>query len=125
VDQRNLGGNLAVSPRSAGFMPGPACYNLGGVEPTVTDADVILGYMNPDFYMGANSAGQGLARKLIREKIAKSLGMNVEEAAFCMRKLVDGSMGNAISNEIMLQGHDPRNFVLFSFGRAGPTYLSS
>jgi N-methylhydantoinase A/oxoprolinase/acetone carboxylase beta subunit len=118
-----LGGSLAVGPGSAGSMPGPACYNLGGSEPTVTDADVILGYINPDFFHGGRiQLDKGLARKAVGEKIAGPLGMTVEEAAFCMRKLVDGSMGNAISKETMLRGHDPRNFVLFSFGGAGPTH---
>jgi N-methylhydantoinase A/acetophenone carboxylase len=118
-----LGGNLEVGPQSAGSMPGPACYNLGGGEPTVTDADVILGYINPDFFHGGRiRLDKGLARKAILEKIARPLGMDVEDAAFSMIKLVDGNMGNAISKETMLRGHDPRKFVLFSFGGAGPTH---
>ncbi len=120
---RSAGGNLEVGPRSAGSMPGPACYNLGGFEPTVTDADVVLGYINPDFFHGGRiRLDKDLARKIIEEKIARPLGIRVEEAALCIRRLVDGNMGNTIAKETMLRGHDPRSFVLFSFGGAGPTH---
>ena len=93
------------------------------MEPTVTDADVILGYINPDFFHGGRiHLDKELARKAIFERIAKPLGLDVEHAAFRIRKLVDGNMGNTISKETMLRGQDPRNFVLFSFGGAGPTH---
>jgi len=118
-----LGGSLAVGPQSAGSMPGPACYNLGGVEPTVTDADVILGYINPEFFHGGRiRLDPDLARKAVREKIARPLGMDEEEAAWSIKRLVDGNMGNTIAKETMLRGRDPRDFVLFSFGGAGPTH---
>jgi N-methylhydantoinase A/oxoprolinase/acetone carboxylase beta subunit len=120
---RTMGGKLQVGPHSAGSMPGPACYNLGGVEPTVTDADVVLGYINPAFFHGGKiELDRELAVRAIRDKIARPLELDVEEAAVSMRKLVDGNMGNIIFKETVLRGHDPREFILFSFGGAGPTH---
>lgn len=118
-----VGGKLEVGPQSAGSMPGPACYNLGGTDPTVTDADVVLGYINPEFFHGGRiRLDRELAKKAIREKIARPLGMEVEEAAAGIRKMIDGNMGNSIFKETVLRGRDPRDFVLFSFGGAGPTH---
>ncbi|VBB47602.1 Acetophenone carboxylase gamma subunit [uncultured Desulfatiglans sp.] len=118
-----MGGRLEVGPQSAGAMPGPACYNMGGVEPTVTDADVLLGYINPDFFHGGRIRLDGdLARQAIQERVARPLGMDAVEGAAAMRRLVDGFMGNSLFNETVLRGHDPRRFVLFSFGGAGPTH---
>ncbi len=120
---RAVGDRLEVGPRSAGALPGPACYNLGGTDPTVTDADVVLGYINPDyFHAGKIILDRKLAYKAILEKIARPLSLDVEEAAISIRKLVDGSMGNSIFKETVLHGHDPREFILFSLGGAGPTH---
>jgi N-methylhydantoinase A/acetophenone carboxylase len=121
-----LGGKLEVGPQSAGSMPGPVCYNMGGTEPTVTDADVVLGYINPDFFHGGRiRLDRELAMKAIKEKIARPLGMDTKEAAAGIRKLIDGNTGNAIFKETVLRGHDPRHFILFSFGGAGPTHCCS
>ncbi len=118
-----LGGKLEVGPQSAGAMPGPACYNLGGELPAVTDSDVVLGYINPDhFHAGRMKLERDLAVEVIRRKLAQPLGLDVEEAALSVRKLVDGNMGNTIFQETVLRGHDPREFILFSFGGAGPTH---
>lgn len=118
-----LGRRLEVGPRSAGSMPGPACYNLGGTEPTVTDADVVLGYINPDFFhSGRIRLERDLAIKAISDKIARPLGLGIEEAAANIKRLVDGNMGNSIFKETVLRGHDPREFILFTFGGAGPTH---
>lgn len=118
-----LGGKLEVGPQSAGAMPGPACYNLGGDLPTVTDSDVVLGYINPEhFHAGKMRLERDLAVKAIKRKLAEPLGLDVEEAAVSIRKLVDGNMGNTIFKETVLRGHDPREFILFSFGGAGPTH---
>ncbi len=118
-----LGDRLEVGPLSAGAMPGPVCYNLGGTEPTVTDADVALGYINPDyFHAGRIKLECNLARKAISERIARPLGIDVEEAAVSIKRLVDGNMGNMIFKETVLRGHDPRAVILFSFGGAGPTH---
>ncbi|WP_300458794.1 hydantoinase/oxoprolinase family protein [Desulfobacula sp.] len=118
-----LGKKLEIGPESAGSMPGPACYNQGGVEPTVTDADVVLGYINPAFFHGGQfQLERDLAEQAIYEKIAHPLGIDVEEAAINIKNLVDGNMGNVMFKETHCQGLDPRNFTLFSYGGAGPTH---
>lgn len=114
---------LEVGPQSAGSMPGPACYDQGGAEPTVTDADLVLGFLNPDNYLGgAIPLDPELARAAIEEKIARPLGLPVLEAASRIRRLVDAHMGQEVFNEVVLKGHDPRRFVLFACGGAGPTH---
>jgi len=118
-----LGNVLEVGPHSAGSNPGPACYNLGGTDPTVTDADVFLGYINPKFFHGGRiQLEYDLASKAISDKIAKPLNVSTEEAAVRIRRLIDGNMGNMILKETMLKGRDPGEFILFSFGGAGPTH---
>lgn len=95
---RLLNNRLEVGPKSAGSMPGPACFNRGGTEPTVTDADVVLGYLNPEFYFsGKLILNKEKAYQSIRDKIAKPLGMEVEQAASIIRKIVDGNMSSVIS----------------------------
>jgi len=119
-----LRNRLEVGPRSAGSMPGPACFNRGGNEPTVTDADVVLGYINPEFYYGGRLVlNKEKAANAIRQKIAKPLGMAVEEAAAIIRKIVGGSMSSAIMKEVHLRGYSPEEFVLFVAGGAGATHV--
>ena len=118
-----LNNRIEVGPQSAGSMPGPAAYDLGGTEPTVTDADVVLGYINPDYYAGGKvqlNAEQAAAS--INEKIAEPLQLEVTEAAALIRKIVDANMGDTIAAETLLRGFDPRDFVLFASGGAGPTH---
>lgn len=118
-----IANRLEVGPESAGSMPGPVAYNQGGNEPTVTDADVVLGYINPDnFHGGAIKLDRLRAEGAILDKVAKPLGVSVEEAAFMIRRIVDGNMGQAIWRETVLKGFDPREFILFAFGGAGPTH---
>ena len=118
-------GRLTVGPRSAGSMPGPACYDLGGTEPTVTDADVVLGYINPDTYYGGRMPlSKAKAEKAIRDKIAKPLGIEVIEAAALIRRVIDENMAGAIKREVHMRGYHPEEFVLFAFGGAGPTHMS-
>lgn len=118
-----LGNVLQVGPQSAGSMPGPACFDFGGEEPTVTDADVVLGYVNPDYYLGGKvMLNKERAAEAIREKIAKPLGLSVEEAAWAIKRIVDGNMGNEIFKEVHLRGYDPRDFLLLAFGGAGATH---
>ncbi len=118
-----IANRVEVGPESAGSMPGPAAYNQGGAEPTVTDADVALGYVNPDnFHGGRIRLHQGRAQRAIRERIAEPLGVSVEEAALMVRRIVDANMGQAIRRETVLKGFDPREFILFAFGGAGPTH---
>jgi N-methylhydantoinase A/acetophenone carboxylase len=120
---RALGNKLSIGPQSAAAMPGPACYNLGGTEPTVTDADVVLGYINPEcFHGGRMEIDPDLAREAVRVGVAEPLDLTVEEAAAGIRKMVDSTMGHTIFKETGLRGYDPREFILFSFGGAGPTH---
>ncbi|HIJ61184.1 MAG TPA: hydantoinase/oxoprolinase family protein [Rhodospirillaceae bacterium] len=119
------GSRLEVGPKSAGSMPGPVCYDLGGAEPTVTDADVVLGYINPDTYYGGRMPlNKAKAEKAIREKIAQPLGIEVIEAASLIREIVDENMASAIKREVHMRGYHPEDFVLFAFGGAGPTHMA-
>ncbi len=119
-----LRNRIQVGPRSAGSMPGPACFNLGGSEPTVTDADVVLGYLNPDFYFGGKMRlDKNRSLQAVREKIAKPSGMTVEEAAMVIRNIVNGNMASAIMKEVHLRGYSPEDFILFVAGGAGPTHV--
>jgi N-methylhydantoinase A len=119
-----LQNRVQVGPRSAGSMPGPACFNLGGTEPTVTDADVILGYINPDHYAGGRMRlDKNRSIQTVREKIAKPLGIGFEEAAAIIRKIVNGNMASAIMKEVHLRGYSPEEFILFVGGGAGATHV--
>jgi N-methylhydantoinase A/oxoprolinase/acetone carboxylase beta subunit len=121
---RLLRNQLQVGPRSAGSLPGPACFNLGGSEPTVTDADVVLGYINPEFYFGGRmKLVKNRAIQAIRDKIAKPLGVSVEEGAQIIRKIVNGNMASAIMKELHLRGYSPEEFILFVAGGAGATHV--
>jgi N-methylhydantoinase A/acetophenone carboxylase len=118
-----MGGALEVGPQSAGSMPGPACCDQGGEEATVTDADLVLGYLNPDNYLGGKMLlDPELSRQVIEKKIAGPLGVDVVEAATRIRRIVDARMGQEVFNEVALKGHDPRDFVLFACGGAGATH---
>ncbi len=121
-----MGNRLEVGPQGAGSMPGPASYNLGGTDPTVTDADIVLGYINPEYYHGGRiRLVKEKAVSAIREKIAQPLGIEVEEAALLIKKIVDANMGDTIAKETFLRGYKPSDFILFAFGGAGPTHCCS
>jgi len=117
-----MGNKLEVGPKSAGSNPGPACYDLGGTEPTVTDADVVLGYINPDYFLGGKM--QLSREKAIQsmETIARPLGLTPVEAASHIRTIVDANMGNTILKEVVLRGFAPDQFVVFAYGGAGATH---
>ncbi len=118
-----LENRVQVGPRSAGSMPGPACFSLGGREATVTDADVVLGYLNPEYYFGGRMRlDKSRAAQAIREKIAQPLGVSVEEAAMLIRQIVNGNMASAIMKEVHLRGYSPEEFILFVGGGAGATH---
>ena len=113
---------LEVGPQSAGSMPGPACYDQGGDEPTVTDADVVLGYINPDYFHGGRlKLNRDKAYRTVR-KIARYFQVDVEEAALTIKRIVDANMGNNLYKETVLRGFDPKDFLLFAIGGAGPTH---
>ena len=119
----DIGGVLHVGPRSAGAVPGPACYNHGGEEPTLTDANVILGYLNPDYLVGGElKLDKSKAFHVMEEKVAKPLGMDMLEAAYGAYSLANASMMRAIRAVSSERGRDPRLFTLYSFGGAGSTH---
>lgn len=118
----DLLGIVEVGPQSAGANPGPACFDLGGEEPTVTDADVVLGYLNPERFLGGEMPLNAERAKESMDRVATPLGVSREEAAWTIKEIVDAKMGNEIYKETNLRGHDPREFTLFSMGGAGPTH---
>ncbi|MBL3563321.1 hydantoinase/oxoprolinase family protein, partial [Rhodovulum sulfidophilum] len=115
-------GLLKVGPRSAGSDPGPACYGLGGTEPTVTDAALVLGYYDPGFFLGGRMAlDAGAARRAVA-RVADPLGLSVEEAALGIHKVVVENMAAAARVHIVERGRDPRDFAMVGFGGAGPAH---
>jgi len=120
------GGNLRVGPRSAGARPGPACYGDGGTEPTVTDSNLVLGILNPDYFLGGRKPLHAeLAKTAIRKNIAEKLGMSVEEAALAIRSIQDSQTSDLIRKVVVHSGEDPRDFVVYAFGGAGPAHCAT
>jgi len=116
-------GLLKVGPESAGADPGPACYGRGGKEPTVTDADLILGYLDPRFFLGGEmQLDPELAEAALREKIAGPLHLSLERAAWGVHEVVNENMANASRIHAVEKGIDPRRFSLVAFGGAGPVH---
>ena len=116
-------GLLKVGPDSAGAEPGPACYGQGGTEPTVTDADLLLGYLDPDFFLGGRMRlDLEAARRAVEEKLAGPLGLSVERAAWTVHQVVNENMANAARVHAVERGRDARGFPLFAFGGAGPVH---
>jgi N-methylhydantoinase A/oxoprolinase/acetone carboxylase beta subunit len=114
------GGGLRVGPHSAGADPGPACYGQGGDEATVTDASVVLGYLNPgNFAGGRMTLDPDRARAAIEARIARPLGLGVEEAALGIHRVVNAQMAEGIRFVSIQRGHDPRRFALVPLGGAG------
>ena len=104
-------------------MPGPACYGRGGDEPTVTDADLILGYLDPDFFLGGRMRlDREAALRAIEERIARPLGLDPIEAAWGIHQVVNENMANAARVHAIERGKDPRSYPLFAFGGAGPVH---
>ena len=117
------GGALRVGPKSAGADPGPACYGRGGDRPTVTDADVLLGYIEPEYFLGGRETlDRGAARDAMEEHVAAPLDMTVEEAATGVFEIVNASMADLLRKTTIERGHDPRDFVLLAYGGAGPLH---
>ncbi|MCB0121901.1 MAG: hydantoinase/oxoprolinase family protein, partial [Caldilineaceae bacterium] len=113
-------GLLKVGPDSSGADPGPVCYGRGGEEPTVTDANLILGYLDPGYFLGGRmSLDLAKARQVIKAKIADKLGLSVEEAAWGIHQIANENMANAARVHALERGKDPRRFPLFAFGGAG------
>ncbi len=117
------GGLLRMGPQSAGSKPGPACYNLGGELPTCTDADLLLGYLDKDFFAGGKiPLNFDRAEKAIKEKIADPLGIGVVEAASGMYRVINVNMASGVREVSVKRGHDPREFPLVVAGGAGPVH---
>lgn len=117
------GGELRVGPRSAGSTPGPACYMRGGTEPTSTDADLVLGVLDPDNFLGGRMRlDVEAARRAIHDHIAKPLGLELMEAAWGIRKVLDSKMADLLRRMTVERGHNPREFTLFANGGAGPSH---
>jgi N-methylhydantoinase A len=119
------GGLLRVGPHSAGATPGPACYGRGGTEATVTDANLVLGRLNPDYFLGGELALDAAAARGVLERLAGPLGMSVEEVACSIVDLVNFSMVNALRLVSIDRGLDPREFTLVSFGGAGSLHAGA
>lgn len=122
---RMVDGQLKVGPDSASAWPGPACYGRGGTEPTVTDADVVLGIIDPQTFLGGKmKLDRALAEKAVREHIAEPLGLSTEAAAAGIRRIVDAQMADTLREVTIGRGHDPRDFVIFAYGGAGPVHCA-
>jgi N-methylhydantoinase A len=116
-------GLLKVGPESAGADPGPACYGLGGTEPTVTDADLVLGYLDPAFFLGGRMRLHvNAARRAIEERVARPLGLTLTEAAWGIHRVVNENMAAAARIHGIERGKDLRAYPLFAFGGAGPVH---
>ena len=115
---------LRVGPESAGADPGPVCYGKGNDAPTVTDADVVLGYINPDNFLGGGIKLDKQKAIDVVARLAKQLGLSLEEAASGIAKIAEFKMADIIRKMTVEKGYDPRDFVLFAFGGAGPAHAS-
>ncbi|MFZ1105665.1 MAG: hydantoinase/oxoprolinase family protein, partial [Hyphomicrobiaceae bacterium] len=119
----NAAGVLKVGPESAGSTPGPICYGRGGTEPTITDANLVLGRLDPAGLTAVEGTVDVAAvRAAIRDRLARPLGFSVEDAAAAVLRLANTHMAGAIRLVSLSRGYDPRDFVLFAFGGAGPLH---
>jgi N-methylhydantoinase A len=117
------GGAFRVGPRSAGAFPGPSCYGKGGTEPAVTDAQVVLGRLDPEHFLGGDlKIDPSLAHKAVEQYVAKPLKLSVTDAALGILRVVNNNMALAINANSVAKGIDPRNFTLMGFGGAGPLH---
>jgi N-methylhydantoinase A len=116
-------GLIQVGPRSAGAEPGPSCYGQGGTTATVTDADLVLGYLNPDYFLGgAMKLDLAAATRAIQETIAVPSAISLEDAAWGIHAIANQSMVRAAAVHVVEQAKDPRNFTMIAFGGAGPLH---
>ncbi len=119
-------GMLRVGPESAGARPGPICYGRGGTEPTITDANLVLGRLNPDRLLGVDHpVTLDHVRAIILDKVGVRLGLDAEAAAAAILRIANDRMAGAIRLVSLSRGHDPRDFALFAFGGAGPLHATA
>lgn len=117
------GGALNVGPQSAGSEPGPVCYGRGGTQPTVTDSNLVLGYLNPDYFLGGEmKIDAESAKQVLKEAVCSQFGINAADAAMGVHNLSNVKMMSAIRVATLHRGHDPRDFILFATGGAGPAH---
>jgi N-methylhydantoinase A len=120
VDQLGL---IRVGPESAGANPGPACYGRGGTHPTVTDADLLLGYLDPTYFLGGQMPLDAeAARRAVTEHVARPLGLDAVRAAWGIHRIVNENMANAAHVHLVERGTDPQAYEVFAFGGAGPVH---
>jgi 5-oxoprolinase (ATP-hydrolysing) len=117
-------GLLKVGPRSAGADPGPACYGKGGAEPTVTDANLKLGYLDPCFFLGGRMMLDPDAAERALDRVAVPLGLSTVEAAWGIYSIVCESMASAARMHLVEKGRDPRRYAMVGFGGAGPAHAA-
>lgn len=121
----NEGGLLQMGPQSAGALPGPVCYERGGKTPTCTDADLILGYLNPNFFAGGKlKLNQEKAEKAIKDELATKLGLSVIETAAGMYRIINSNMAQGVRQISVERGYDPREFLFIVAGGAGSIHSS-
>ena len=119
------GGLLKMGPKSAGARPGPVCYGLGGSEPTCSDANLVLGYLNADYFAGGKmKLDYAGVEKAIQEKVSRPLNLSVVEAAYGMFHIMNVNMASAIREISVQRGYDPREFLLVCAGGAGPVHAA-
>lgn len=119
-------GLLKVGPESAGAMPGPICYARGGIEPTITDANLVLGRLDPAKLLSVDTpVSLEDVRARIRDAVGEPLGLSADEAAAAILRVANDRMAGAIRMVSLSKGHDPRDFVLFAFGGAGPLHATA
>ncbi len=117
-------GILRVGPQSAGAFPGPACYGRSGLNPTVTDADLVLGYLNPDYFLGGNLKLDRQKAEQALSELAQKMKMDIVEMAHSVFKIMNAQMADLIRKCTVERGFDPRNFSLIAYGGAGPTHVA-
>ena len=120
----DAGGAFRVGPRSAGANPGPACYGLGGEEPTVTDANVVLGRLHETHFLGGEMTIYPEKGRQAMQGLADQLGLNLYETAHGVLTVLNSNMANAVRSRTIQKGYDPRNFTLVAFGGAGPLHAA-
>jgi N-methylhydantoinase A len=124
IGRVDAGGVLRVGPESAGSLPGPACYGRGGTRPTVTDADLVLGYLDPDYFLGGRMPiDAAAAAEALREEVAGPLGLDLVAAAAGMYEIANANMADAIRIVTLERGIDPTGFTLVAGGGAGPAHV--
>ena len=116
---------ISVGPESAGAFPGPVCYEQGGTRPTLTDADVVLGYISPDDFLGGRKRLNRDAAYASLRELGEPLGLTPEETAAGIAQISESQMADLVRRVVISRGHDPRDFVLFAYGGAGPVHAAA